>query len=610
MNQLDLAIKDAIEFLDDACFDNLELKYEQVKDTSELTIVRKGNKVTIKYGELVSLFRGLTYVKERKAESEYSFSFHKSFKHNGVMHDCSRNGALNFKKYKEFVVMHALLGMNMFMLYTEDLYEVEGEPFFGYLRGRYTKKEIKEMDEYAKMFGVELVPCIQTLSHLNQAIKWNAYSDRRDSNNTLLVDEPKTYEFIDKLIKTCSENFSSRNIHIGMDEAFDLGIGSFLYKNKLINKTESLLRHLNKVVEICQKYGMKPMMWEDMFFHLNGSSDWYNNKADLPEEVKKLIPDVGLVYWDYYHQNVKDYDNKFEASLATGKDVIFAGGAISWIGFAPNILESLKISRAGLKSALKHGVKSVFITSWGDNGNEAAVVSCYPAMALYSLYDYQGGCSNKELSDLLEVVTGDTLKRWATLQLPNKISPENQLPYENISKPFFYQDVLMGMFDNSARDELKDYYKKYTRVLKNAAKHSKKFGYVYQNLSNLCSVLELKVNIGRHLRSAYKAGDIEALKLCLVDLKKIQKRTEIFLESMRTQWDLENRPSGFDVIDGRIGYLLNRIKTAYRRVDDYVNKRIESVPELEEEIINWEGTPDGERLCVNTWTYIVSPNAI
>ena len=48
--------------------------------------------------------------------------------------------------------------------YTEDTYEVEGQPYFGAYRGKYTKDEIKELDAYASMFGVELVPCIQTRS--------------------------------------------------------------------------------------------------------------------------------------------------------------------------------------------------------------------------------------------------------------------------------------------------------------------------------------------------------------------------------------------------------------------------------------------------------------
>jgi hypothetical protein len=43
----------------------------------------------------------------------------------------------------------ALMGLNMLQLYTEDTYEIENEPFFGCLRGKYTAKELSAIDDYA-----------------------------------------------------------------------------------------------------------------------------------------------------------------------------------------------------------------------------------------------------------------------------------------------------------------------------------------------------------------------------------------------------------------------------------------------------------------------------
>ena len=56
----------------------------------------------------------------------------------GIMLDCSRNAVMTPKKVKEFASLIAGMGYNMLLLYTEDTYEIEGEPFFGYMRGRYT----------------------------------------------------------------------------------------------------------------------------------------------------------------------------------------------------------------------------------------------------------------------------------------------------------------------------------------------------------------------------------------------------------------------------------------------------------------------------------------
>ena len=64
------------------------------------------------------------------------------------------------------------LGYNFIRLYTEDTYEVDGEPYFGYMRGRYSREEIREMDAYAASKGIELIPCIQTLAHLNSIFRY------------------------------------------------------------------------------------------------------------------------------------------------------------------------------------------------------------------------------------------------------------------------------------------------------------------------------------------------------------------------------------------------------------------------------------------------------
>lgn len=607
MLNIDTAINEAKEYLGAHYFAHLNIKYVHSEDINELSIVSENNNIVIKYGQLSSLFRGLSLIKMNYGKGDYSLSYHKNFDHNGLMHDCSRNGVLTVESAKKLILLSALFGLNRFLLYTEDVYEIEGEPYFGYLRGRYSKKELKEIVEYGDSFGVEVVPCIQTLSHLSQALRWDAYSSIRETGNTLFIGKEETYVFIEKMIKTCREIFTSHHIHIGMDEAIDLGVLRYMYKNEVIDKTTEFLTHLNRVTDICHKYDLSPMMWEDMFFKLDAYSDnWYENDFKLSDKVKALIPDVGLVYWDYYHFDEKEYDKKLKATLDTNKETIFAGGAISWIGFAPNISQSLKISKAGLKSCLKNNVKNVLVTSWGDNGNECSIYSSIPSLALYSLMDYQGKFTDKDLSDLLKAVTGDPLKIWMDMELPNRLRKEF-LPYENPSKPLLYQDPLNGIFDSKVKLEYSSIYKLAARKLKNDSRRSANFSHVYRSLSSLCSLLEIKSTIGVRLRTSYQNHDLEELSLCLVDIKKAIKRLETFKNDYFEQWKKENKYQGFDVIDGRLGYLNNRLITAYKLVDDYLSKRIDRIPELEEKII---AVNNNDIISDNCWAKIISVNPV
>ena len=144
----------------------------------------------------------------------------------GVMLDCSRNAVPNVKSVKHFIDCLAKMGYNTLELYTEDTYAVEGEPYFGYLRGRYSSEEICQLDTYAKEKGIELIPCIQTLAHFT-AIDRSVYGSIIDTEDILLIDEPKTYEFIENIFQSIAQNFTSRQINIGMDEAHMVGKGKF-----------------------------------------------------------------------------------------------------------------------------------------------------------------------------------------------------------------------------------------------------------------------------------------------------------------------------------------------------------------------------------------------
>lgn len=73
---------------------------------------------------------------------------------------------------KELIEILAIMGHNTILIYMEDVYSLKEEPYFGYMRGRYTEAELQAIDDYAHQFGIEVIPCIQTLAHLEQFLRW------------------------------------------------------------------------------------------------------------------------------------------------------------------------------------------------------------------------------------------------------------------------------------------------------------------------------------------------------------------------------------------------------------------------------------------------------
>ena len=109
------------------------------------------------------------------------------------------------------------------MLYTEDTYEIPDQPYFGWMRGRYSMQELRELDDCADALGIELCPCIQTLGHLNRALHWPAMAHLKDNEEVLLADNEETYAFLKQAIQAAAAPYRSRRIHIGMDEAHGIG---------------------------------------------------------------------------------------------------------------------------------------------------------------------------------------------------------------------------------------------------------------------------------------------------------------------------------------------------------------------------------------------------
>lgn len=583
-------------------------------------IYHKGS-ASISYDKKSEFFRGLGLLIEAvKNGRDTEIREIPSFAQLTYMQDNSRNAVSKIEAVKMLIHHLSLMGYTSLMLYTEDTYEIEGYPYFGYQRGRFSKEELMQLDAYGAMFGIELVPCIQTLAHLNAIFRWDAFHDIHDTGDILLCGYERTYELIDAMIKTCSQYFTSRRINIGMDEAEMLGRGRYLRQNGYKETSEIMAEHLKRVLEICRKYGMQAMMWSDMFFKmLPDNTEYYNTNADIPKEIKDKIPkDVELIYWDYYSRDKKIYDNMILRHKQLTDRIGFAGGAWKWQGFAPLLYHSLMVSELALQSCLEHKITNIIVTGWGDNGGETSNFVVGPILQLYAEACYNGNMSREQISRRLFTCTNMDFNDFMALDLVN-LTPDNAspgLPSSGPAKYLFYQDVLQGLYDRHIDAETyPEHYKNCHRILSDVADKQQEYGYIFNTLAKLAYILELKCDLGIRLKSAYDKKDLSELKnIAEVDCPELVRRIEQFHEAFRTQWFGENKPFGFDVQDLRIGGLKERIKSVTRRIEDYLCNHIDKIEELEQERLPLDGNlyPGYHRLpqWQNDWHKMATPSVI
>lgn len=121
-----------------------------------LSVVSDGGSVRLTWAEPVQFYRALSLIPLPLTACE--IRERPRFETVGPMIDASRNAVLTPETLRFVLRKMALMGLNLAMLYTEDTYEVPEQPFFGYKRGRYTYEELKALDDYGNMLGIELCP--------------------------------------------------------------------------------------------------------------------------------------------------------------------------------------------------------------------------------------------------------------------------------------------------------------------------------------------------------------------------------------------------------------------------------------------------------------------
>lgn len=618
-----LALKELEDTLNfKICYSGINIFAIQ-KEVKNITVQCKNNECHITYANKPQFLKAFTYYLGEKKDINQDFTqdiiLTTAFEDLTFMADCSRSAVISVAGAKSIIRYLAVMGYNAFQLYTEDTYEVKEYPYMGYMRGRYTKEELTEIQNYCHIFGIELVPCIQTLAHLGQALRWGAHKDIKDIDNILLIDEEKTYEFIEALIRTCSETFTSKRINIGMDEAFLVGLGKYLNKHGYTDRSALMSKHLKRVVEICTKYGYHPMMWSDMFFYLQFKGNYWVADGTFSENVKDLIPeDVSIIYWDYHSVESTRYDKMFTLHKDLHGDITFAGGIWRWSGFTPNNTFSLKASETSLNEAIKHNVKKVIVTAWGDDGCEASVYSTFPTLQLYSDMNYHQ--TTKYLKQNFHTTFGIEFDDFMVVDSPNLL-PKNDIssPFINPSKYMLFQDVLMGLFDMHVLENEDAKYFEETAGKINEFVSSLPDDSIWKNLfeatKSLCDVLSKKCGLGIEIRKQYKEGDKEELrKIAEQDIPEIIKRVKIYYTQFKTLWMQTNKVTGLEVHDIRYGGLIMRLESVSERLLNYADNKVQYLMELEQEQLpySYAGATQSKNCYTNEslWQNIVSANAV
>ena len=213
--------------------------------------------------------------------------------------------------------------------------------------------------------------------------------------------------------------------------------------------------------------------------------------------------------------------------------------------------------------------------------------------------------------------TGEFFHDMLLLDMANGVDDNHWMcSAANPTKYLLYMDILGGLTERHTTEKYPEKFKAAAMAIAEAGERSSSCGYVYDTLAKLCSVLEIKSRVGIDAQIAYQSGDLFTLKRISNEiLPELKNRMSAFHECIYVQWMAECKANGFEVLDQRIGGYIYRIRTAIRRINLYLDGKIDCLEELEEDRLTYDCRPNDEIgetevFCDNRWIPMFSASGV
>lgn len=541
----------------------------------------------IGYGKLNEFFRGMGYVR-------HVLNTGKEI-HESLNADCLSyllSDATNIPTTKKLIRYLALMGYNCLNLSIAP--EVENQPYMGYQLGKYTKRELKELIAYAKRFGVSLLLFLPTLAHLESVLHWPCYSNLKDTPDALYVGKEEVYQFLEDIFAAAAECMDPdyRRVHLGMDEAYNLGLGKRLYEKGYEKKSYLMAQHLRMVVELCKKYKLEPIIYGDMFFRpFIKHGGYFSDTVEIPQEVIDSVPEeVMIQFWHYYncygsewYKNVFDHMFEQHMRFAAKNPVGYLASNWKCTGFVPANDYAMQACDYQAKKCMELGVRDVTISAWPDDGSEASNMAILPSTLLFAdrFYGLDGDISQR-FTDLFCMDFAD----YMSMEDINRIPGAREYNAHGImswSKIMLYTDPMCGLYDNQIDISCKQYFADLAPKYEHC-KENRHFGYIFATVQALCEVLKNKATMSIEMRNAYLSGDRATLEAWIDKMDVIIEDMSKLADCFRIQWMKEHQYWGIEKMDTRFGGLIQRMHTTKNLLMEYLNGDLERLEAFEEPV--------------------------
>lgn len=287
----------------------------------------------------------------------------------GVMLDISRDKVPTTARLHALIDRLASLKINQLQLYSEHTFAYRNHPEVHTAASPLDADEIRALDAYCRDRHIELVPNQNCLGHMNRwlahdryrplAIEPDGFVDPYGITRapmTIEPNDPRSLELVRELLAELLPLFTSRRVHVGLDEAWELPAG----------RIDDFLAWASTLRGLPELEGREMLMWGDML-------------AGRPDLLARLSPGVTVCEWGY--DDWHPFDERCAALSEAGVPFWVAPGTSSWMSILGRVTNARNTCQRAAAAALSHGAVGYLNTDWGDLGHLQQPVISEPGFA-------------------------------------------------------------------------------------------------------------------------------------------------------------------------------------------------------------------------------------
>ena len=374
-----------------------DISDEAVRNQAYQLEIAPDNQIILQAADIVGIRYGITSLSEIFAAAEKGAVINvcritdsPAFAVRGVQLDMAREFFPSMPYLKKIVDRLEKMKANTLWLYIENRFNAEGMKDISPSCGM-TAAKAREISEYASARGIDVVPGINVLSHMEGWFRLQRYSEfcDGDSRTYPVLTKPEALKIVLQYIDSVIDAFPSKNFHAGLDELL------FTETNpeaadaiQKLGKAEYFANFAIKVIKHIQDKGKTVWMWDDMVLGKNiyrqeGFNDTYRKALD------KIPNDVIMTHWYYWTNADGKHTDIIKRVTESGRPFVVAPSSLGQRSDYTAFDKTLELQAYIAECGFKYGAFGFINTHW-ESRKGHFFESLWPHLAVSSAFAWYG----------------------------------------------------------------------------------------------------------------------------------------------------------------------------------------------------------------------------